>query len=203
MKTHSQHGEDFRINELLKAADHALYVVDVGANDGFSWSNSLAFVEMGYSALLIEPMPKYARFCRMQHRGNPNVFVEEVAVLPNIGTCKFFINEDLANDLLSMTSSVKRDIINSDNIVEIEVETCPLSFLLAKYRVPKNYGVLNVDAEGVDLEVLMSADLESYRPAVVCVEYGTNEDAIHRYMRSMRYEKRDHLGPNGIYTKAN
>jgi FkbM family methyltransferase len=201
MKSHSQHGEDVRIYELLKLP-HSKYIVDVGANDGFSWSNSFAFVNLGFSALLIEPMKKYAQFCREQHRGNPNVAVEETAILNRLGTVKFYINNDVERDLLSMTSSVRRDIIDSQKVSEVEVPVCPLSVLLARHSVPRDYAILNVDAEGVDLEVLQTADLGNYRPAVICVEYGINENPVHEFLINMMYEKRDHLGPNGIYTPA-
>lgn len=176
------------------------YIVDVGANDGYSWSNSYAFVAMGFSALLIEPMKKYAQQCRDRFKDFARVVVEETAILSRTGTVRFYINDDAERDLLSMTSSVRREIINSDRITEVEVPVCPLDVLLERHRVPTDYAVLNVDAEGVDLEVLQTARLETYRPAVICVEYGLNEKAVHDYLVAMRYVKRDHLGPNGLYT---
>ena len=80
MKSYSQHGEDVRIKELMTRS-YQPFVVDVGANDGYSWSNSIAFIELGYSALLIEPMGKYAQQCRDRFRENERVFVEETAIL--------------------------------------------------------------------------------------------------------------------------
>jgi len=199
MKTYSQHGEDLRIRELLTDSCQP-FVVDVGANDGYSWSNSIAFIELGYAALLIEPMGKYAQQCRDRFRENDRVFVEETAILNRTGTVKFYINHDVERDLLSMTSSVRREIIDSEKIVEVEVPVCPLATLLERHAVPVDYALLTVDAEGVDLEVLHTARLDTYRPAVICVEYGLNERPVHDYLVLMNYVKRDHLGPNGLYT---
>ncbi len=35
-----------------------LCVLDIGANDGKTFSNSLRLIELGWSAILIEPSPK-------------------------------------------------------------------------------------------------------------------------------------------------
>jgi FkbM family methyltransferase len=200
MQTHSQHGEDLAIDALLQG-DYAPHVVDVGANDGISWSNSYAFVHKGFAALLIEPMQRFADYCRVLHQGNPKVSVEQVAILPTAGRTRFFINNDQERDLLAMASSVRREIIDSSDVTEVEVQTYPLTFLLEKHQVPSNYAILNVDAEGVDLEVLQSAGLHQYRPAIICVEYGTNEANIHDYLSGCDYLFRQKLGPNGIYTR--
>ena len=201
MKSYSQHGEDLRVLALLREP-YTPFVVDVGANDGFSWSNSFAFIEISFSALLIEPMRKYAQQCRELHRDNPRVIVEETAILNRLGTVTFYINEDFERDLLSMRSSVRRDSIDGDKVAEVEVRACPLGLLLVRHRVPTDYAILNVDAEGADLEVLQTADLATFRPSVICVEYGLNEKPVHDYLVQMKYEKRDQLGPNGLYTPA-
>jgi len=201
METHSQHGEDLAINALLKECDFESYVVDVGANDGYSWSNSYSFIRHGFSGLLIEPMQQYAEYCRIRHHGNAKVFVEQVAILPTLGRTKFFINNDKEHDLLAMASSVRRDKIYSNDVSEVEVLSCPLTFLLEKYQVPKNYAILNIDVEGVDLEALECSGLDKYRPAIICVEYGTNEANIHQFLSKQDYRLRQVAGPNGIYSK--
>lgn len=60
---------------------------------------------------------------------------------------------------------------------EITVRTEPLSDVLTRFDVPRRYGVLSVDAEGHDLDVLETAALATFRPAVVCVEmiYGDED----------------------------
>jgi FkbM family methyltransferase len=200
-KTHSQHGEDIAIQELLHGKPKS-FIIDVGANDGFSWSNSLSFIELGYPAVLIEPMPLYAQKCRHLHHGNSMVFVEEVAILEEMRTVEFYINNDPERDLLSMASSVRREIIQGDSVVKTTVLACPLRYILGRYNVPPVYSLLNVDAEGVDLDVLKSANLEVYRPQAICVEFGCNEENISAYLRSKSYAHVTTLGPNGIFIPA-
>ena len=52
----SQHGEDEVIASLVPDDCERLFV-DVGANDGVSWSNSYNFAQAGFRLLLVEPMP--------------------------------------------------------------------------------------------------------------------------------------------------
>jgi FkbM family methyltransferase len=185
--SHSQHGEDEAIAKLLAPDDGERLFVDVGANDGLSWSNSYNFAQAGFRVLLVEPMPVYAAKCALNHCGNPNVFVEPYAIAPGLGSATFYVNLDAGTDLLAMRSSLRRDIIPSTELAEVTVPTAPLSFLLDKHRVSARYAVLSVDAEGMDLEVLETADLDRRRPQVICVEEGENVDAIRAFLQAKDY----------------
>lgn len=63
---HSQFQEDFWIwqhREQLGLPEKGTFV-EVGAYDGVSGSNTLAFEEMGWTGLCIEPYPKNALLCK-------------------------------------------------------------------------------------------------------------------------------------------
>jgi FkbM family methyltransferase len=195
----SQHGEDEVIAGLIPD-DCARVFVDVGANDGISWSNSYNFAAAGFRLLLVEPMPVYAARCALNHRDNPNVFVEPYAISRELGAATFYVNLDVETDLLAMRSSLVREIVPSDKVTEVVVPTAPLSFLLAKHKVPDRYAVLSVDAEGGDLDVLESADLDRRRPQVICVEEGQNVEPIRAYLASKDYRFVTKLADvNGVY----
>jgi FkbM family methyltransferase len=202
MKTkpsYSQHGEDvFMLARLPEAP--ARFVVDVGANDGYSWSNSFMFGLKGFALLLVEPMPDYAERCRALYRARTDIDIEQVAITAQVGSTSFHINLDAETDLLAMRSSVIRGIIPSDKLQAITVATTPLSLLLEKHDVPHNYALLTVDAEGMDLEVLRTARLDVFRPHFICVEEESFGDAIADYLAGWGYQRIQTLGPNGIYT---
>jgi FkbM family methyltransferase len=185
--SHSQHGEDEAIAKLLAPEDGERLFVDVGANDGLSWSNSYTFAQAGFRVLLVEPMPIYAAKCALHHCGNPNVFVEPYAIAPELGSATFYVNLDAGTDLLAMRSSLRRDIIPSTALAEVTVPTAPLSFLLDKHQVSDRYAALSVDAEGMDLEVLETAGLDQRRPQVICVEEGENVSAIRDFLQGKGY----------------
>src|SRR6516165_10833369 len=130
-ESRSQHGEDEAIAKLIPDDCERLFV-DVGANDGISWSNSYNFARAGFRLLLVEPMPLYAARCALNHCGNANVFVEAYAIAKEMGQATFYVNLDAETDLLAMRSSLRREIIHSEQIAEVTVPTAPLSFLLDK-----------------------------------------------------------------------
>jgi FkbM family methyltransferase len=198
--SYSQHGEDLFILRHLSDSS-ARFVVDVGANDGYSWSNSYMFGLRGFALLLVEPMPLYAERCRTLYRDRPDVHIEQAAITSSGAEFStFHINLDTENDLLAMRSSVIRESIPSSKLQAITVPSCSLSSLLEKYDVPHQYALLTVDAEGMDLEVLRTAKLEVFRPQFICVEEEVFGDAIANYLRERGYRRIETLGPNGIYT---
>jgi FkbM family methyltransferase len=195
----SQHGEDDAIARLVPDDCERLFV-DVGANDGVSWSNSYNFAQAGFRLLLVEPMPVYAARCALHHCGNANVFVEPYAICRELGQATFYVNLDASTDLLAMRSSLMRDIIPSSDVTEVTVPTAPLSFLLDKHRVSDRYAVLSVDAEGLDLQVLETADLDRRRPQVICVEEGQFVEPIRAFLQAKDYRFVTKLGDvNGVF----
>ena len=198
MKSHAQHGEDLHICRLIDPSV-PIYGVDVGANDGHSWSNSYMFGLEGYNLLLIEPMPIYAQRCRDLYVDYDKVLVEETAISEVDGEATFYLNEDKEGDQLAMRSSLYRDGVPSAVVSAITVRTTPLYRLLAKHDWPRNYAFLTIDAEGCDFKVLNTARLNQFRPSVICVEEGEDHDEIERYLKRFGYRQDTVLGPNGIY----
>ena len=197
-KTYSQHFEDLNILRLLDP-DAERFGVDVGANDGLSWSNSYVFGLNGYNLLLVEPMPEYADRCRELYQWNNRVSVEQVAVSPSEGETTFYVNRNIATDELAMRSSLSRDAVPSDTVEAITVPTAPLHLLLEKHRCPSRYAFLSVDAEGHDLAVLQTAALDRFRPSVICVEEGEQHAEVADYLEGFGYRFEAKLGPNGLY----
>jgi len=198
LRSHAQHGEDQCILELLDP-EAPTYAIDVGANDGQSWSNTFAFGQIGFNLLLVEPMPIYAQRCSDLYAGSDKVLVENVAIAPIEGETTFYISANLAEDELAMRSSLNRDAVPYEAVEAITVRTVPLEQLLTNYGWPERYAFISVDAEGLDLEVLRTAGLDRYRPSVICVEEGPNRQSIENYLSTQRYQRKTTLGPNGIY----
>lgn len=196
----SQHGEDKYILSLMRLDDEP-YIVDVGANDGYSWSNSYLFGKMGCRLLLIEPMPDYVAFAREHYPDDPKVAVVQAAVAKERGEASFFVNLDKDRDLLAMGSSLKRDWVPSQDVSEIRVRTAPLVDLLEENGCPPEYFLLSVDCEGMDPIVIETAGLDRFRPRIVCIEEAIFGDEIPKMMAKRGYERLTMLGPNGIYRR--
>src|SRR5438046_3290669 len=54
--------------------------VEVGAFDGFTYSNTWGLAEKGWEGLLIEPIPEHARKCRDNHKNHPNIRIAQTAI---------------------------------------------------------------------------------------------------------------------------
>lgn len=199
--TFSQHGEDVFVAQNLPS-DLPRIVVDVGANDGQSWSNSRLFGLSGWRLLLIEPMPIYAERCRQLYADRDDVVVEQLAISDGTGTVEFHISQDSEQDQLAMRSSLLRDMVPSSDVQTVTVRTDTLRNVLLRHDIPQDFAFLNVDAEGLDLAVLQSADLAFFRPHVICVEEGSGDVTIMAYLASFGYRRIQQLGPNGIYVRA-
>jgi FkbM family methyltransferase len=201
-RSYSQHGEDLIIRRLLRNCP-SRFVVDVGANDGQSWSNSYLFGQLGYRLLLIEPMPHFADLCRRLYAERDDVAVETAAIGRQRGGATFFIHADQATDALAMRSSLRKELLPTSNMTEIRVNVHPLADLLRKHRWPADYALLTIDAAGCDLEVLETAQLDRWRPKVICIEEADPHAAtVPDYLMQYRYRREAVCGPNGIYIRG-
>lgn len=63
VKFYSQHGEDARLLEFFAGQTDGV-CVEVGGFDGETFSNTLAFEEAGWRAIVVEPMPHFAEKIR-------------------------------------------------------------------------------------------------------------------------------------------
>src|SRR5262249_30227089 len=68
-------------------------LLDIGAYDGVSFSNSRRLIELGWSGALVEPLPHAAGLCRALYRDNPTISVQEYAIGPDNRRVRFHASE--------------------------------------------------------------------------------------------------------------
>lgn len=166
----SQHGEDAILLKLL--ADYAQpYLVDVGAHDGRSWSNSRPFMLKEWHGILIEPLPKVYQELARVYAKNPRATCLELACADRTGQQPLFIGSDGEVGMgssLSTDQNVWFDAMRSEESIIVQTDT--LTNVLDRAGWPQDFGLLLVDAEGMDYEVLLGLDFARYRPAVIVSE---------------------------------
>jgi FkbM family methyltransferase len=157
----SQHGEAGILAALVEA-DWPRYLVDVGAHDGRSLSNSYPFLQQGWAGVLVEPLP--AAFERLEslYRDRPDVRCVQAACASTEGEMPLAVGDDAP---LAMTSTLRA---GGERGVTVTVLT--LSSLLEECGAPPDFSLLLVDAEGTDREVLSGLDFDRWRPRVVVTE---------------------------------
>jgi FkbM family methyltransferase len=157
----SQHGEASLLATLVDPS-WPQYLVDVGAHDGRSLSNSFPFLELGWSGVLVEPLPQaFERLARL-HAGRPQVHCVQAACGESDGRMALAVGGD---GPLPMTSTLAR---GNGPSVEVEVKT--LTTVLSDSGAPADFSLLLVDAEGMDHAVLAGLDFERFRPRIVVTE---------------------------------
>jgi len=104
-----------------------------------------------------------------------------------------------AEKLLSKSPTVVQ-VIRTHNI-----KSAPASYFFEMLPA-NNYVFLNVDVEGVDLQVLKSLDFRQNRPDLICVEeWGLTEEGrspIREFLMNFGYEFVNRTGLSNFYKKT-
>ena len=186
----SQYGETAILRALLR--DHPRpYLVDVGAHDGRSWSNSRGFMLRGWHGILIEPLPKVFAQLAYVYRNNPNAACLNLACTDSSGEQQLFVGTDGDTGMGSSLCADDNEWfagMRSDTTITVKTET--LTSLLDQANWPQDFALLLVDAEGMDYEVLRGLDFSRYQPAVIVTEEYMANPAKHEAKYAM-------LGANG------
>ncbi|MEA2469701.1 MAG: hypothetical protein QOE38_700 [Thermoleophilaceae bacterium] len=158
----SQHGEAAVLATLVEPA-WPRYLVDVGAHDGRSLSNSFPFLEQGWSGVLVEPLPQAFERLAQRYVGRPEVRCVRVACSDSAGRMPLFVGHDGPSPMTSTLGA-------RDGRPSVEVEVKTLTTVLEEAGAPADFSLLLVDAEGVDHAVLAGLDFARFRPRVIVTE---------------------------------
>lgn len=156
---YSQNGEDGVMEFILrKLPQTPRFVIDIGANDGVEASNSRLLIETyQFGGLLIEPFENAFAKLETLYKTHPNVKLRQVAVGPadqEMGTMTWHGHFD-----------------------KLPTRVRNVNAVFAETRVPQEIGVLSIDIDGHDNEVLQSIDWKHYRPWFVIAEIDSSSDA--------------------------
>jgi FkbM family methyltransferase len=172
--------EATRIRRLVgERFPHSL--VDVGAFDGVSLSNSRSFAIEGWRSVLIEPHPRqFAKLLKL-YAGWSTVSCIQKACSDAPGTLPLFLGSDGEDSMMSTLSTDENpwmDFARSDESVDVEVEA--LQHILDELSFPRDFGILLVDGEGMDYEILRGANLDRYAPRLILTEEYISNPEKHR-----------------------
>lgn len=169
------------------------FLVEVGAFDAITYSNSSGLLEKGWSGILIEPVPEFAEKCRKRYFNNTKVRIVEKAISNKIGMQRL----DSAGPLSTLSS----ELISEYRTLEwsrpsttndwFEVETITLDETLKIEGVSPNFELLIVDVEGFESEVFEGFTLEHWKPKMIVVELSDFHPNLESHKRG-----HFHLGEN-------
>jgi FkbM family methyltransferase len=161
---YSQEGEDMLLSKIFIHQSKGFYV-DCGAHHPFRFSNTNVLYGRGWFGINIEPNPESADlFARYRSR--------DIYVPKGISKRAAFLDYHEYSHPALNTFDVELVNARTDKPQNVRrIETVSLeSILRDNLPAGRTIDLLNVDVEGMDLEVLESNNWELYRPRYIMIE---------------------------------
>lgn len=189
-KSHSQNNEqDIIIGHF---GNHAGTFLDIGANDGLTLSNTFGLLEIGWKGFAVEPSPKaYERLLK-----NCKPYIDDVKLLHGqfaIGNTdgEITLNESSGFDngpdvgLLSCIDDKEMERwagkVSFDKVI-VPMFTYKTFIEMIRSRTPDaKFDFINIDAEGMDYEILKQIDLNDAGCKCFCIEHNSIPDMMHKF----------------------
>jgi len=155
-------------------------LLDIGANDGKTFSNSLALIEKGWNAVLVEPSTVAYDKLEALHKDNLNVLCYKCAIGTKTEKLMLKVSGHHLNHKsdVALLSSLKENETTrwrNAGVEFIEEEVIVIRYEnLLKMSDNKSFDFITIDCEGLDVDVLKQIDLTETR--LLCIEWNSNQD---------------------------
>lgn len=154
-------------------------VLEIGANDGITLSNSRLFIQNGWSAHLIEPNTMVFNKLMSLYGENNEVICYKLGIADSSGSKVFYESGSLlGSEDHSLVSSIdKKETDRWKGVVSFtESEAYFLTWqdFLAKYNLQNtDFNYISIDAEGYDWSILQQINLSQHNCEVLCIEWNS------------------------------
>jgi FkbM family methyltransferase len=208
-KDYSQHGEQKIILDYFKDIDvNNLRFLDIGANDGVSFSNTYALALSGWSGALIEPSKMAFDKLEENYKENKSVNLYNVGISNKTEKMKFYesrnwVNADAPVSVLSSLDESHKDKFIGMNWEETQCDFVTWIDFKNKYGINSEaFDFISIDCEGHDLIVLDQIKEILDRTKIVCVESSNSQDSnLNNILKSNGFELMNETQDNSIYRK--
>jgi FkbM family methyltransferase len=151
--SYSQFGEDALLNALTRGKKKGVYV-DVGAFHPIQYSNTYLLYRRGWSGIAIDPNKKTESLFKLFR---PRDLFHQTGIGREGAHKKYFHFTDPAYNTTNEAQAQEWETRGIKLQTTENVSLCPLSKILTEAGVTK-IDVLSIDAEGSDMEILLSHD---------------------------------------------
>ena len=179
-RSYGQFGEDAIVQSVLKSAKG--FYMDVGAFHPILYSNTYALYRRGWSGVAVDPNPLAEKLFKIFRPRDK--FLR--CGVGQKGLRTYHMYNEAGYNTFSETEAAERSRIKRLRFLGSHSTLVkPLAELVAQSYLTK-IDFLNIDAEGMDLEVLKTHDW-SIRPTIIAVE-GTMGDKTCAYLAQQDYQ---------------
>jgi FkbM family methyltransferase len=196
---------DYFFNKSEKHATDRNYinVLDIGANDGITFSNSFALFDIGAKGVCVEPSPTaFTKLCRL-HAKREGVYCYEKAVGSRNGKVTLYDSgTHLGAGDTSLVSTIKESELSrwtNEKFTPVEVDCVTFETLLSLCPI-KQFDFITIDIEGLEKEVLPQLDLNKLGCKLLCIEWnGKDFDFFNDYITKFGHKLIHQNNENLIY----
>jgi FkbM family methyltransferase len=153
-------------------------VLDIGANDGKTFSNSFDLIQSSWSGVLIEPGSVFTQLQEL-HKDNRAVSCYQLAIAEKEQILTFY---ESGAHVKNGTDTGLVSTLNHDETIrwrntgveftERQVQAVPFSWVLKWH---KKFDFITIDAEGFDLAILKQIDLAKVKCQCLCIEWNGDQ----------------------------
>ena len=167
---YSQNKEEFYIKRYFKGFRGRL--LDIGAYDGKTYSNSLALLLSGWYGELIEPSPEVYKLLANNMRGL-QVKIGNFGIGTKDGTCTFYDNTN------AVATTVQKETVkwHKEKFTETTIQVRKFDTIWPDAR----FDFITIDTEGLDWEILQQIDIDKVGCRCVCIEYNLDKVLLAKY----------------------
>jgi FkbM family methyltransferase len=177
------------------------FFIEAGANNGIRQSNTFVLeVCYGWGGILIEPTSENFRQCR-KYRQN------SLSINACLGASNETIMGQFHDDIVhkreegdgGLGAGCTEEHLERYPQFAKESEMITLDKLSKIIDIPERYGLLSIDVEGFEKEVIDGASFSKYRPSVICLE--TQDSSLEKRILSQGYSVWSKPNENDIIFK--
>ncbi len=171
----SQNNEEQVIIDYFKGQTGTF--IDIGANDGKTFSNTYALSNIGWCGILIEPSPRAFAKLKQQYEDTKGCFyLYNYAIGTTNGKVTLYESGELVHtgDVGLVSTLIEKETDRFKRTVkyeEVTVDCYRWKTAINRWKF-KKFDFISIDIEGLELEVLEQIDLTDTK--LICVE--TNGD---------------------------
>lgn len=162
----SQNSEEQIISDYF--GDYVGTLLDIGANDGVTFSNSRALILKGWRGHLVEPSLAYSKLHEL-YKDTPDIETHDLAISTFNGGGDFNEGSD------SLLSGIEKGWANSYEVRRVYFQTWSKFY----YSIGEpQFDFISIDTEGEDLNILRQMDLTAIGCKCLCIEHNNLDSEI-------------------------
>lgn len=153
--------------------------IDIGANDGKTFSNTRRLAELGFCGILIEPSPKaFFKLKQLYSETKGCFYLYNYAIGVTNGTVTLYESGELVKqgDVGLVSTLIEKETERFKRVTNyeaIEVDCYRWKTAMNRWKF-KKFDFISLDIESLDIDVLTQIDLTETK--LICLEWNSIED---------------------------